>query len=157
MASPTMRSAAPALDTSPGAAITSRPSARSFAAVSVPRLSSGRWLSATLAPRRANSSTVASPMPDEPPVTSAALPLRSLMCRALRRRFALADPLHLRFGRRRLLRRCGLRLVAVDQVFRLDDAGPHQAVGIELKPAFAERVDRDALQHEAAEPLLGRS
>src|SRR3954447_6769152 len=66
------------------------------------------------------------------------------------------DPLHLRAGRRRLLRRRGLRLVAVEQMFRLDDAGPDQAVGVELKPAFAERVDGDAFQHEAAEPLLGR-
>ena len=67
-----------------------------------------------------------------------------------------ADPLNLRTGRRCLLLRRGVFCaVAVDQVFRLDDAGPHQAVGIELKPAFAERVDRDTLQHEAAEPLLG--
>src|SRR5262249_2588715 len=41
--------------------------------------SSGKWLSATLAPRRANSSTVARPMPDAAPVTSAVLPSRSPM------------------------------------------------------------------------------
>src|SRR5262249_26963208 len=35
--------------------------------------------SATLAPRRANSSTVASPMPEAAPVTNAVLPSRSLM------------------------------------------------------------------------------
>ena len=46
--------------------------------------------------------------------------------------------------------------VAIDQMLGPDDAGPDQPVRIELEPAFAERVDRDALQHEAAEALLPR-
>ena len=60
-----------------GAPITAKPCAQSRSTAAGPRGSSGRWLSATLAPRRANSSTVASPMPDAPPVTSAVLPSRS--------------------------------------------------------------------------------
>src|SRR5262249_47065467 len=79
IASPTIFSAAGAFDTSPGAPITARPSARSRSTTAGPRASSGKELSAALAPRRANSSTVASPMPEAAPVTNAVLPSRSLM------------------------------------------------------------------------------
>src|SRR3954453_11069697 len=42
-------------------------------------LSSGRWFMATVAPHCANSSTAASPMPDEPPVTRTVLLARSAL------------------------------------------------------------------------------
>src|SRR3954453_8966668 len=41
------------------------------------RLSCGRWFIAMVAPHCANSSTAASPMPHEPPVTRTVLPMRS--------------------------------------------------------------------------------
>src|SRR5438067_11039352 len=48
----------------------------------MPRESSARWFSATVAPARAKASTVASPMPEAPPVTSAVLPVRSAVIMA---------------------------------------------------------------------------
>src|ERR1700730_8351234 len=70
-------SASPGFDTLPGAEITRCPCPFSRSICCMPRVSSGRWFSATVAPQRANASTVASPMPEAPPVTSAVLPVRS--------------------------------------------------------------------------------
>ena len=44
-----------------------------------PRESSGRWLSATVAPQRAKASVTARPMPEAAPVTSTAFPVRSAL------------------------------------------------------------------------------
>jgi hypothetical protein len=73
----TMRSQSAASPTLPGAAIASSPSAASLATASLPRGSSARKLTATLAPLRPSIAAVASPMPDAAPVTSAVLPVRS--------------------------------------------------------------------------------
>src|SRR5437763_8294980 len=70
-------SASPGFDTFPGAEMTLWPSPFSRSTWSRPRESSGRWFSATVAPQRAKCSTVASPMPEAPPVTSAVFPERS--------------------------------------------------------------------------------
>ena len=66
-----------AFDTSPGAAVTSRSAARRRCTSAAAAASPGRWFSATAAPAPASSSTVARPMPEPPPVTSARLPRRS--------------------------------------------------------------------------------
>src|SRR5262249_48806751 len=79
IASPTIFSAAGAFDTSPGAPITASPSAPRPSTPPGPRGTCGQELRTTWAPRRANSSTVASPMPEAAPVTNAVLPSRSLM------------------------------------------------------------------------------
>src|SRR5215207_4204867 len=76
-ASPTIRSASPGVETLPGAGTTLSPAPSSRAISSGARLSCGRWFMATAAPLFANSSTAASPMPDEPPVTRTVLPERS--------------------------------------------------------------------------------
>src|SRR5689334_14063074 len=66
-----------AFDTSPGAPVTLRPAVRRRRTSVVAAASPGRWFSATSAPAPASSSTVARPMPEPPPVTSARLPRRS--------------------------------------------------------------------------------
>src|SRR6266404_2869642 len=73
----TIASPSPGFETLPGAEITRCPCLFSRSICSMPRGSSGRWFSATVAPARANASTVASPMPEAPPVTSAVFPERS--------------------------------------------------------------------------------
>ena len=78
----TMRSASPGLETSPGAAMTRRPSPFKRSTDCAPRWSSGRWFSATAAPQRAKISAAAKPMPEAAPVTSTALPLKSALIMA---------------------------------------------------------------------------
>src|SRR5439155_25657669 len=73
----TIVSASSGFETLPGADITRCPCPFSRSICSMPRRSSGKWFSATVAPARANASTVASPMPGAPPVTSAVFPERS--------------------------------------------------------------------------------
>jgi hypothetical protein len=74
----TIRTASAASPTLPGAAMTRLPvSAASRSTASAPRASPSRWLIATAQPPRASMVAVARPMPDAPPVTSAARPFRS--------------------------------------------------------------------------------
>src|SRR5947207_3777884 len=75
----TIRSASPGCDTSPGAAAIRRPSALSRSTACGPRASSGKWLSATVAPQREKMSAAASPIPEAAPVTSTALPAKSAL------------------------------------------------------------------------------
>src|SRR4051812_33031824 len=75
----TIRSASAGRDTSPGAATIRRPSALSRSTASGPRESSGKWLSATVAPQSEKISAAASPIPEAAPVTSTALPAKSAL------------------------------------------------------------------------------
>src|SRR6516165_10317045 len=75
----TMRSACLGCETSPGAAITRAPCDLRRSTWTGPRGSSGRWLSATVAPQRAKASAAARPMPDAAPVTSTVFPVRSAL------------------------------------------------------------------------------
>src|SRR5216684_3500551 len=99
----TIVSASPGFDTLPGAATMRCPAAFSRSTSRAPRASSARWLSATVAPLRAKASTVASPMPEAPPVTSAVFPERSavIMSFLVSRCFDQDRPVACRIGKRK--------------------------------------------------------